>query len=87
MPIPSIKRRLGALEAAVAWTRIPDYPPLTFIEINNIATRVHSGEMLSRVELARLERQRSITDGELLISCYRGQVIMKRYLGIDLAQV
>jgi hypothetical protein len=67
--------------------RTSDYPPLTRSEIVDIERRARAGEMLARVELERVERQSPIVDGELLMTCYSGRLFLKRYLGVDLAQV
>jgi len=87
MPTPSIRRRINALEKIVALSRTPDYPPLTASEIDGIARRLQRDEMLTRVDLDRLERRSPILQGELLMTCHRGQVHVKRYIGIDLAGV
>ena len=63
------------------------YPPLTRSEILEIEQRARRGEEPTRLELALVERQNPIIDGELLMVCYGGRLFMKRYLGIDLAEV
>lgn len=63
------------------------YPPLTRSEIVDIEMRARRGEEPTKLELARVERQSPIIDGELLMTAHRGQLFMKRYLGIDLAEV
>ena len=87
MTTASLRRRIRDLEATFASALMPDYPPLTRSEIAAIEHRGRAGEMLTRVELDRLERQSPIIDGELLMTCHRGRVFVKRYLGIDLAEV
>ena len=87
MPATSIQRRISALETIVALTHLTEYPLLTAAEVDAIALRIQRDEMLTRIELDRLERQSLIVQGELLITCHRGQVHVKRYIGIDLAQV
>ena len=84
---PSIQRRICALETITALTQTPEYPPLTAAEIDEIARRIHEGETLTRIEVDRLERQSPVVQGELLMVCHGGQVNMKRYLGIDLAEL
>ena len=64
-----------------------DYPPLTGSEIADIERRTRADERLTKVELDRVERQSPIIDGELLMTGHRRQVFVKRYLGIDLAEV
>lgn len=63
------------------------YPALTRWEIESIAGRVRSGEGLSRYEIARLEQQSPVIDGEFLVTCHRGDVAVKRYIGIDLGEL
>jgi hypothetical protein len=83
----AIRRRIRNLEAAFASALMPEYPPLTQPEIADIERRTRAGERLTTVELGQLERQSPIIEGELLMTCRRGQVFLKRYLGIDLAEV
>jgi hypothetical protein len=45
------------------------------------------GSRLDRIELGRLEKQSPIIDGELLMTCHRGQVFVKRYVGVNLAEI
>jgi len=87
MPIPSIRRRLGKLEGVAMFVTAVDYPPLTSPEINEIACRVKMGKLLIAEELARLTQQSPIIEGELLISTHRGNVSIKRYPGVDLAEL
>jgi hypothetical protein len=44
-------------------------------------------ERSTRLELALIGRQSPIIDGELLMTAHRGQLFMKRYVGIDLAEI
>ena len=87
MSIAGLRRRLGTLEATCNWKFIDKYPPLTRAEIAEIERRARRGEEPTKLELARIERQSPIIDGELLMICHRGQLFVKRYLGVDLAQV
>ncbi len=82
-----IRRRLHALEALDMWRRVPDYPPLTHFEVIEIAQRMQSGGRLTRAELERLEQHTPIIDGELLMICWKGNLSMKRDVGINLSQV
>jgi hypothetical protein len=86
MSIAGIRRRLGTLEETCTWAHL-HYPPLTPAEIAEIDARARRGEEPTKLELARIELQSPIIAGELLISSYRGQLFVKRYLGIDLAEV
>ena len=87
MSIAGIRRRLRALEALGNWMLIDKYPPLTRSEVLDIEQRARRGEQPTKLELALVERQSPIIDGELLMTAHRGQLFMKRYLGIDLAEV
>jgi hypothetical protein len=87
MSIPGIRRRLRALESLGSWMLIDRYPQLTRSEVLDIEQRARRGEEPTKLELALVERQSPIIDGELLMSAHRGQLFMKRYLGIDLAEV
>jgi hypothetical protein len=87
MPMRSIQRRLSALEDVMADALAPEYRALTPSEVGAIARRFHSGEKLTRTELNRLERQSPIIDGELLMTCHRRRLTVKRYVGVDLAEI
>jgi hypothetical protein len=87
MSIAGIRRRIRGLEASGNWMLLDKYPPLTRSEIADIETRARRGEEPTKLELALVERQSPIIDGELLMTSYRGQLFMKRYLGVDLAEV
>ena len=87
MYMPGIRKRLHSLEATNNWMNISGLPPLTQIEIEEIERRARSGEEPTKLELARIERQSPIIDGELMMTCHRGRFGMKRYLGIELAKV
>jgi hypothetical protein len=87
LPIASIRRRLSALETLGLWLRAPNFPPFTAAEVAEIAGRIQTGARLNRIELGRLEKQSPIMDGELLMTCHRGQVFVKRYVGVNLAEI
>lgn len=87
MPITSIRRRVGRLEGVAMFVSVVDYPTLTSPEINAIACRVQMGKPLTADELARVTKQSPVVDGELLIRAHRGTVFIKRYGGIDLADI
>ncbi len=87
MSISRMRKRLSALEEAGNWARIGKLPPLTSSEIAEIDQRARAGKTLSKLELARVERQSPILDGELMMTAYGGRLFIKRYLGIDLAMV
>jgi hypothetical protein len=85
MGLPTIKRRIGNLESVFAPDRWAGYPPLTAEEIEALAERMEKGKNWTDEETGRVVRQCPIIQGELLITAHRGEVFMKRYLGIDLA--
>lgn len=87
MPSASLRRRLRTLEASFALALAPLYLPFSRGELDSIEARTRTGETLTRVELQRLEQQGNIVDGEFLIACHRGRVFVKRYIGIDLAEI
>jgi hypothetical protein len=87
MFVAGLRRRLRALEETGTWILVDQYSPLTGSEIADIEMRARRGEEPTKLELARVERQSPIIDGELLMTAHRGQLFMKRYLGIDLAEV
>ena len=87
MAITSIRRRIQALESVILVASVVEYAPLTVVEINDIAERVRMGRRLTREEVTRLERQSPIAEGELLISAHRGDVFIKRYIGINVADI
>ena len=87
MAIASIRRRIQALESVILVDSLVEYAPLTSVEINAIAHRVQMGQRLTNEEVTRLERQSPIVEGELLISAHRGDVFIKRYIGVDVADI
>jgi hypothetical protein len=87
MPVPRIRQRLRALEATGSWMLLDKCPPLTRSEIADIEARARGSEAITKLELARAGRQNPIIDGELLMTSYGGRLFIKRYLGIDLAEV
>jgi len=87
MPLLPIRKRVGKLEG-IPMFRIPEcYPPLTSPEIEEIANRVRMGERLTKQEVDRLQSQSPIVEGELLITAYGGNVFIKRYGGLNLAEL
>jgi hypothetical protein len=85
VPIPFLRRRIGALETTFAGWR--PTVPLTSAEVVDIERRVRLGDRFTKAELERIERQSPIVEGSMLMSCRRGQLYVKRYLGIDLSDV
>ena len=87
MALPTIRRRLGKLENVFVVDRFAGYPPLTTQEIEALAKRMAEGQEWADVETGRIVKQCPIIQGELLISANRGEVFVKRYLGVDLADI
>ena len=85
MPLATIRRRVGRLEGDAMFLTFAEYPPLTSPQIEAIARRVRMGEPLTREELDRLHRQKSVVGGEFVISASRGSVTVKQYVAIDLS--
>lgn len=66
--------------------RLADFPSLTTEEIEALVERMASGEKWTREETARVARLCPYIRGELLITTgLRGEVIIKRYPGLDTA--
>jgi len=84
LPIASIRRRLSALETLGLWLHAPNFPPFTSAEVAEIAGRIQAGARLDRIEVGRLEKQSPIIDGELLMTCHRGHVFVKRYTWVSI---
>jgi hypothetical protein len=87
MPLATIRRRVGRLEGVAMFLSPVEYPPFTLPEIEAIAYRVKVGELLTREELDRLHREKSVVGGEFIISANRGNVTVKQYVGVDSAEI
>ena len=85
MALTAIQRRVGKLKSLFVVDRLPDYPPLTADEIEALAGRMADGQTWTEAETARVIRQCPINQGELVIRAREGQVIIKRYVGVDSA--
>jgi hypothetical protein len=83
----AIRRRVRNLETEFAAALMPEYPPLTREEVTDIERRICAGEPLTRTELHRIEKATPIIDGEFLISRYGGQLTVKHYIGINVADI
>ena len=75
------------MESAIEVDRLLGYPPLTTDEIEALAQRMAEGQAWTEEETARVERQCPIIQGELVIRAHGGQVIIKRYVGVDPAWI
>jgi len=87
MTSASIRRRVRNLEGAFALALMQNHPPLSRSEIADVERRARSGETLGRAELDRLEQHSPVIDREIMMVCHGGRLIVKRYPGIDLAEV
>ena len=79
MAIPSMRRRLGALEKL----RPLEYPAFTGAEIDAIALRIDADDRFTNEEIARMRQHSPLIHGEVMISAYTGEVYMKRLGGLD----
>ena len=87
MALTAIQRRVGRLESVFVVDRLPGYPPLTPDEIEALAGRMANGQIWTEEETAQVVKQCPIIQGELIVKAHKGEVIIKRYLGVDLAWV
>ena len=87
MAIASIRRRVVRLEDSGVFMSLIECPPLTSAEIEEIAGRAQMGLGFSRQELDRLQHHSPVIGGEVLMTAYRGQVVVKRYPGVDLSEI
>ena len=85
MAVATVRRRLRNLESVL--TIVPEYPPFTPEEIEDIDRRARAGMRFAPAELRRMEQHSPILQGELVISCHRGDVFIKRYVGVDLSAI
>ncbi len=68
--------------------RLADYPPLSNKEVEALVERMAGGEEWTREETARVAKRCLYIEGELLITMgLRGEVIIKRYPGLDTAEI
>ena len=87
MPIPTMRRRIGALEAVLFEQPVKEFARLTPSEVDDIERRVRAGEKFTPIELQRIESQSPIVQGSVIVSCQKGNLYVKRYLGVDLSCV
>ena len=88
MPLPAIRQRIGRLEAVFVVDQAAGFPPLTSEEIEGMVGRLAEGQEWTDVETARVVKQCPFIEGELLITTgLRGEVLIKRYIGVDTAWV
>lgn len=88
MALPAIRQRVRRLEGVFVVDRLADFPPLSNQEIEALIERMAGGEDWTREETARIARRCPYIEGELIITTgLRGEVIVKRYPGLDVAEV
>ena len=87
MSLADIRRRVGRLQTVIAVDPLPGYPPLTTDEIEALARRAAEGEPWTSLERARVVKQCPIIQGELSIQAYKGEPIVKRYVGLESAWI
>ena len=87
MPMASMRRRIGKLVQSGCFYVPREYPPLSVSEIEDLADRAQRGESITEEEVDRVRAQSPICCGELLMHAYGGNFGVKRYVGIDVANV
>ncbi len=83
MALLAVRRRIGRLETVFVVDRVADFPLLSYVEIVALVEREAAGEKWTREERARVAKQCPIIEGELIIREFRGEITVKRLLGID----
>jgi len=73
------------MEAFLTPPPLREFPSLTPAEIEDIERRIVAGEPMTRVELHRIESQTPIVHTSSILTCVRGNLFLKRYLGVDLS--
>jgi hypothetical protein len=88
MGLPTVRRRVAKLETVFAPDRFADFPPFSPEEIEGLLGRLgNPSKRWSFEEEARVARQCPIAQGEFLVSARGSNVSVKRYLGVDLAEI
>ncbi len=85
MALPAIQRRVGRLECVFVPDRLAGFPPLGRAEIEALVERTAGGQKWSEIDRARIARECPYTGGELIIREFRGEIMIKRLVGIDMA--
>ena len=87
MALGSLQRRTARLERVFAVDSVAQYPPLTADEMQTLADRKANGDKWTDVETARVIRQcpyiHCSVDGSLSIHGSKGEVYIKRIIGVD----
>jgi hypothetical protein len=87
MPISSVQQRLRKLESSGIFTPAREYPPFSICEVYAIGQRIVKNDSFAIDEVRRLEKHSPVIGREEIITAYGGQLVMKRYLGVDLADM
>jgi hypothetical protein len=84
MAVPAIRQRVKRLETVFVVDGLAGYPPLSHEEIVALVVGMAGGQKWTDVETARVARQGPHIHGQLMITRgLRGEVIVKRYPGLD----
>jgi hypothetical protein len=67
--------------------RLADFPPLSNAETEALVARVAGGEKWTREETVRAARRCPYNPGGLVITAHRGEVFIKRYPALDMAEI
>jgi hypothetical protein len=87
MAIATVRRRVSTLEGVARLALISNAPPLTLPELEAIVRRLEEGDGFTGEELRRMERHGAICHGESLITVFQGELVAKRYIGVDASQI
>jgi hypothetical protein len=88
MALLAIRQRVRRLEGVFVVDRLADFQPLNHQEIEALVERIAGGEEWTREETARVARRCPYIEGELTITTgLQGEVIVKRYPGLDVAEI
>jgi hypothetical protein len=87
MPMPSIRRRVQRLAQSGCFYVPRVFSSLSVSEIEDLTDRAQRGESITEEEVDRVRAQSPICCGELLMHAYGGNFGVKRYVGIDVANV
>ena len=75
------------MEAFLLPPPVIEFAPLTPAQIDDIERRIVADEPFTQMELHRIESQTPIVQRSLIITCHRGNLFMKRDLGLDMSPV
>ena len=87
MHIASIRQRLKKLESSGIFTPAKEYPPFSIDEIYAIGQRISNDRVFTQDEVRRLEKHSPVIGREEIITAYHKEITMKRYVGVNLAEL